>query len=117
MTSDVDVVLDFVERLGVKMFPCRPNGRVPLTEHGFKDASVDTEQIRRWAEEYPGANWGMPTWCHSFAVLHIDVKHNKNGFVSLSVWEHQHRTLHETPYARTLSVGEQRYFRPNVVLI
>ena len=42
---------------GWKIFPC--NGKKePLTEHGFKDATTDEEQITAWAKQYPGALWG-----------------------------------------------------------
>ncbi len=48
-------------RLGFPVFPCVPGGKAPLTQHGFKDASTDTEQIRTWWTRNPTANVAMPT--------------------------------------------------------
>jgi hypothetical protein len=42
----------------------------PLTAHGFRDATTDPEQIRRWQKQHPGCDWGTPT--AAFWVLDID---------------------------------------------
>lgn len=47
--------------VGQPVFPLVPRGKQPLTKHGFKDASVDLDQIRRWWTETPDANIGTPT--------------------------------------------------------
>lgn len=43
------------------VFPLKPRGKKPLTTHGFKDASIDPEQISRWWTQWPDANIGIPT--------------------------------------------------------
>ena len=48
-------------RRGRAVFPCEEGGKKPLTPHGFKDATTDEEQIRRWWKSYPDANIGSPT--------------------------------------------------------
>jgi hypothetical protein len=30
---------------GISIFPCEPRGKVPLTRHGFKDATTDQRRI------------------------------------------------------------------------
>jgi putative DNA primase/helicase len=53
------------------IFPCR--GKVPLTEHGCKDASKDPAQIREWEERFPDANWAVATGAPSGNILVVDV--------------------------------------------
>lgn len=47
--------------VGQPVFPLLPRGKQPLTSHGFKDATVDPDQIRRWWTSNPEANIGAPT--------------------------------------------------------
>ena len=47
--------------LGYAVFPCTPGGKVPLTEHGFLDATTDPARIEAWWKEQPRANIGMAT--------------------------------------------------------
>jgi len=48
--------------LGLKVFPLRPGSKVPFSgSHGFKDATVDADQIRVWWQAAPGANIGLAT--------------------------------------------------------
>ena len=46
---------------GFEVFPCRPRGKEPLTKHGYKDATRDEAQVRRWWTIWPDANIGLPT--------------------------------------------------------
>lgn len=55
--------------LGYPVFPCALGGKVPITSHGFKDATTDAAQIEAWWTEHPDANIGMPT----AGLLVIDV--------------------------------------------
>lgn len=57
---------------GWPVFPLRPGGKTPLTQHGFKDATTDTTQIRRWWTSTPAANIGLPTGI-TFDVVDVDV--------------------------------------------
>jgi hypothetical protein len=41
-------------RRGWPVFPCRLGGKAPATRHGFRDATTDAKQIRRWWERQPG---------------------------------------------------------------
>ena len=41
---------------GFACFPIHPDEKTPLTSHGFKDASMDPEQHRAWAGEFPDSN-------------------------------------------------------------
>lgn len=54
------------------VFPLVPGEKRPLTSHGFKDATCDPDQIRRWWADTPTANIGLPTG-HAFDVIDVDV--------------------------------------------
>ncbi len=60
--------------LGYPVFPCAPGGKVPITPHGFKDATADTVQIEAWWTEHPDANIGIPTT----GLIVIDVDGSEN---------------------------------------
>lgn len=58
---------------GLPVFPCKPHNKRPYTEHGFKDASTNAEQIERWWKQWPDALIGIPAGEKSrFWVLDID---------------------------------------------
>lgn len=46
---------------GRPVFPCDPATKKPLTDHGFKDAVTDVDQITAWWTKWPDAMIGMPT--------------------------------------------------------
>jgi putative DNA primase/helicase len=46
---------------GVLILPCHPVNKNPLTEHGYKDASIDPSQIREWWAKEPRSIIGSPT--------------------------------------------------------
>jgi hypothetical protein len=44
---------------GRAVFPLRPRGKIPITEHGSHDATTDEALIRDWWARWPDANIGM----------------------------------------------------------
>jgi Bifunctional DNA primase/polymerase, N-terminal/Primase C terminal 1 (PriCT-1) len=57
--------LGFYAGSGKPLFPLKRWGKEPAIPRekggrGFKDATCDLGQLCRWAEEFPGCNWGMP---------------------------------------------------------
>lgn len=56
---------------GLPVFPVRPGEKRPLTQHGFKDATLDVEQITAWWAKFPAANIGLPTG-GLFDVIDVD---------------------------------------------
>jgi hypothetical protein len=61
-------------RQSVPVFPCRPADKRPITTHGFHDASIEPEQIRRWWTDWPSALIGVPTGLR-FVVIDLDLQH------------------------------------------
>lgn len=62
----------YVTEYGWPVFPLAPGEKRPLTRHGFKDATTDPEQVRRWWRDTPDANIGLPTG-GMFDVIDVDV--------------------------------------------
>ncbi|WP_233831742.1 phage/plasmid primase, P4 family [Paraburkholderia sp. ZP32-5] len=92
---------------GFSCFPIRQNEKSPLTPHGFKDASLDTEQHRAWAEQFPNSNIAYATGTPSgrLIVLDMDVKNKNSGAKSLVALEKKHGPFPETLTALTQSGG------------
>jgi hypothetical protein len=63
---------------GIPVFPCNPDNKRPMTEHGFRDATTDPEKIRSWWREHPQAMIGVPTGPASgIFVIDLDVNEEK----------------------------------------
>jgi bifunctional DNA primase/polymerase-like protein len=60
---------------GWAVFPCR--GKDPLTKQGFKDATAEIEQVKRWWRRWPQANigWALPP---GWFALDEDPRHGGN---------------------------------------
>ncbi len=59
-TTMLDAALHYAT-LGYRVFPCRPNAKVPATNHGLKDATDDLDTITGWWTKQPDANIGLLT--------------------------------------------------------
>ena len=70
MSTLGQAALAYGER-GWRVFPCRPRGKEPLTQHGFKDGTTDPDRIRSWWTRWPDANIGIRTG-DGLLVLDID---------------------------------------------
>ena len=72
----LDAALEWASR-GRPVFPCGPDKK-PLTSHGFKDASIDPDEIRQMWSKHPDAMIGMPTGKASgVVVLDFDLDEDK----------------------------------------
>ena len=92
---------------GLPVFPC--NGKVPLTEHGFQDASTDPKSVLTWWTRWPTANVGMPTGeASGVVVLDVDVQHGGTG--TLAELERRHGKLPPTAEVLTPSGGRHYWF-------
>lgn len=93
---------------GWSVFPVR--GKVPLTEHGFEDASSDPEQVRAWWEAHPAAGVGVATGEPS-GLFVVDVDAQKGG---ARVWKElteQHGKVPKTAATLTGGGGSHLLFR------
>jgi hypothetical protein len=89
---------------------CTKPGKHPRTQHGFKDATTDLEQIRRWWIKWPNANIGIATGTKSgLFVLDVDRKNGKDGEAKLNSLILKHCPLPPTPSVKT-GMGRHLYF-------
>jgi hypothetical protein len=95
-------LLDFAlsyAREGFAVFPCKSRGKEPLTQHGFKDATRDEVQIRRWWTKRPDANIGLATGReHGIIVIDVD---GLEGEKWLALLEEKFGKLPSTSRAKT----------------
>lgn len=57
---------------GCKVFPCVPNGKLPATSNGWRDASDDPAQIAEWLRVNPDFNWAVATGLSGLFVIDVD---------------------------------------------
>lgn len=101
--------LDYATR-GWPVFPCLPDAKVPGTHHGFKDATTDPGQIRRWWEHTPTANIGIVTGAPGPDVLDVDVKPDGNGWAAFNTLKRAGLLKGATTLVRTRSGGLHAYY-------
>jgi hypothetical protein len=108
--NPLTTALLYAEELGWPVFPRR--GPVPLTKNGWKDASLNLDQISEWWTRWPRALIGVPTGKPSgIVVLDIDNKNGKNGFATLA--RLGKADLPDTPRVYTPHAGQHLYFHLN----
>lgn len=65
---------------GWAVLPIRAGGKIPLTQHGVKDASTSELVIRGWWRQWPTANVGIATGSVSgIVVLDVDPRAGGDG--------------------------------------
>lgn len=106
----------YAEQFRFAVFPCHwivPGGtcscgksdctspcKHPLTNRGFKDATLESDVIRKWWGRWPAANIGIATGALSgIIVLDIDPRHG--GDLGLEAFEADHGKLPDTPVVLT----------------
>jgi len=79
--------------------------KAPLTQNGFKDASLEDVRILTWWEQNPTAMLGLATGQKSGIVaIDVDVK-NVNGLISLSKLQEELGVLPQTFTVKTITGG------------
>jgi hypothetical protein len=87
-------------------------GKQPLTDHGFKDASNDPDQILVWWTDWPNANVAIAAETSRLVILDVDPKNGGDESLRALIEELKiGRLLEETPKVRTGGGGLHYYFR------
>lgn len=93
---------------GWPVFPLR--GKIPLTNHGFKEATTDEAQIRAWWTKWPEAGIGGVTGAASrCVVLDLDPRHGSDR--SIAELEAKHGVPPVTPWSRTGGGGKHLIYQ------
>jgi hypothetical protein len=70
MTALADAAFEYAFD-GWPVFPLKPGTKVPLTEHGVLDATIDIATVTAWWQRYPAANIGLACGV-KFDVFDVD---------------------------------------------
>ena len=84
MTSKAEAALVYAS-WGWHVLPVVPNGKVPATQHGVKDATTNAQQIASWWAENPDYNIGIAAGERSGIVV-FDVDPRNGGEASWDRW-------------------------------
>ena len=96
---------------GKEIFPCAVNGKKPITNHGYKDASSNPDQISIWWKNHPDANIGLVTGKDAnLVVVDVDVKNNAGGLESLDQLQDECGQF-DTLMVHSPSGGRHYYFK------
>ncbi len=106
--TPLDCALAYAASLGWPVFPCKRD-KAPYTGQGFKEATTDEEQIRRWWERWPDAGIGLATGRAS-GVYVVDIDPGHDGMASWELLEGRHGDV-TTMVSRTGSGGWHLFFR------
>jgi hypothetical protein len=98
--------VEALARIGWELFPLNADKK-PMTVHGFYDATTSIEQLRKWYEETPGANWGARMGSGKVAV---DVDPRNEGDVTWDALRTEHPEPLETVEQKTGGGGRHYIF-------
>src|SRR5699024_193943 len=108
--ANLNAAMAYSQMLDWHIFPIYFKSKVPITEHGFKDATNNEEQIQRWWKEHPYAGIGLPTGrVNNIVVLDIDPRNG--GDVSFDSLIDEYGILSDTVHCLTGGGGHHYYFK------
>jgi hypothetical protein len=98
-------------RHGWPVFPCLPGQKIPATQHGFRDATTDQQQITDWFGRGFGWNLAIATGAPGPDVLDID-QHGPvgNGYAAFNRLRRAGLVDGAAAYVRTPAGGMHAYF-------
>ena len=67
---------------GWPAFPTAPGSKIPVTEHGYLDATTDHRTIQQWFRSEPESNVAVATGKPGPDVVDVDRKGDRSGFAA-----------------------------------
>jgi len=89
---------------------CRAPGKHPRTPNGFKDATNDLVQIRKWWTSWPDANIGCALGPSGLLVIDYDPRNDHDGVQLRHLTAACSEGLESAPMCRTGGGGFHAYF-------
>jgi hypothetical protein len=98
-------------RHGWPVFPCLPGQKIPATQHGFRDATTNEQQITEWFGRGFSWNLAIATGAPGPDVLDID-QHGEagNGYPAFATLKRAGLVDGAAAYVRTPAGGMHAYF-------
>lgn len=90
---------------GWHVIPVVPNGKIPATQHGVKDATTDANQIAAWWAQNPNFNIGIAAGAKSGIVV-FDVDPRNGGDGSWAKWVEANGAVPDGPMQLTAGGGQ-----------
>lgn len=90
---------------GWHVIPVVPNGKIPATQHGVKDATTDANQIAIWWAQNPNFNIGIAAGAKSGIVV-FDVDPRNGGDESWAKWVDANGAVPDGPMQLTAGGGQ-----------
>lgn len=90
---------------GWHVIPVVPNGKIPATQHGVKDATTDANQIAIWWAQNPNFNIGIAAGAKSGIVV-FDVDPRNGGDESWAKWVESNGAVPDGPMQLTAGGGQ-----------
>jgi hypothetical protein len=103
MTTKAEAALTYAS-WGWHVIPVVPNGKVPATQHGVKDATIDPEQITRWWAQNPDFNIGIAAGERS-GIIVFDIDPRNGGDNSWMEWTDSHGAVPDGAMQMTAGGG------------
>lgn len=107
---NLSAAIAYSQMLKWSIFPIHYKTKIPITQHGFKDATNDIEQIKSWWTKYPNAGIGLPTG-EINDVLVIDVDPRNGGGISFDRLIDEFEPLPPTVECLTGGGGNHYYLK------
>ncbi len=96
---------------GWPVFPCLPGQKIPATQHGFRDATTDEQQITEWFGRGFTWNLAIATGTPGPDVLDIGQHGGAgNGYTAFATLERAGLVGGASAYVRTPAGGMHAYF-------
>ncbi len=114
-STTLKVALDVVALTGAPVFPVGGNKKA-LIKGWPEKATTDRKQLERWAEQFPGCTWGMPTGPKSgISVIDLDKAKDGDGQSGVDTWQairerHPDLSQLKPPVVLTAGGGAHLYF-------
>ena len=98
-------------RHGWPVFPCLPGQKIPATQHGYRDATTDEQQITEWFGRGFTWNLAIATGAPGPDVLDVD-QHGPagNGYPAFATLKRAGLVDGAAAYVRTPAGGMHAYF-------
>ena len=96
---------------GWPVFPAAPGQKIPITEHGYLDATTGHKQIQQWWRGEPAANVAVATGRPGPDVLDVDRHKDGTGFPAFNQLKREGLVPEPMAVIRTPSGGAHFYFR------